>query len=129
MEHYKGVIVNKDNEDIFAIAELLAVRVRNRLTYDAVPTPANIDTRIPYHFIILASLRTIKEVVQHYQRANQKPPLIIHIVYGEQQNQLISYKDFPDIDIAPIVQASLDQQDTTLQLDLFERVLKILDDL
>lgn len=127
MKPYRGIIISRGNEDIVAVAELLAARVRERLTYEGVPLPNDINLSKSYDFIMVGDMRVLRDVVERYRRVQVKPPLIIHVIYGSHERVITSYDDLTGVDISPIRQASLDTQDTTLQLDLFEKVLAVLD--
>lgn len=129
MSQYRGVIVSKHSEDIMAVAELLAARVRHRLTYVGRPLPTDIDPTEVYDFIIVGDVRVVREVVERYERADSEPPLIIHVIVADAAENIDEdYSGLGHVNIAPIQQASLDVQDTTLQLDLFEKVLRVLDE-
>lgn len=126
---YQGVIISSDNEDLAAVTQLLAARVRDKLQYVHMPTALELNVTDTYDFILVDNLPSLREVVKRYKSQGQRIPMLIHLVFADEIDLNHPYREFAadGVTIAPIRQAALDKQDTTLQLDLFERVLQILD--
>lgn len=127
--YYTGVILSSDNEDLAAVAELLAARVRNKLQYQHFQTVQELDFDAHYDFIVIDDLQVLREVVLRYDKRDTPAPLLIHLVFSDSVDLNNPYMELHQYGctIAPIRQAPLDTQDTTLQFDLFERILEILD--
>lgn len=120
---FSGAAITHD-DDLPAMLELLAHRIRHKMKYVRYDTPSAITANTILDFVIVGDLETLESTVRHYKRLGTLPPLIIHLIYD---GRIIDYEQhFPGVDVEPIHQAALDQQDTTLKFDLFETILQAL---
>lgn len=128
MTKYRGVIITHGSDELAAVTALLAVRVRQHIAFTHLETAQELNLNQAHDFILSDDLDMLREAVLRYEDQGKAQPLYIHVVYADKINLNEPYADFHrrGAVVAPIRQASLDRQDTTLQLDLFERVLKIL---
>lgn len=126
---YSGIILSSDNEDLVAVCELLAARVRHKLQYQHFETIQEINFSVQHDFMVVDDLNTLREVAKRYAAGTTPPPLLIHLVFSDDVDLNNPYMDMHQwgVTVAPIRQAPLDTQDTTLQFDLFEKILNILD--
>ncbi len=126
---YQGVILSSENEDLAAVAELLAARVRDKLRYQHFESVYELNLHAEYDFIVVDRFDALRDVAVRYHDNNIPCPLLIHLVYADQVDLNRPYQALQpyNLTIALIRQATLDTQDTTLQFDLFERILEVLD--
>lgn len=125
-KRFLGAVISEGNEDLPAIMELLAHRIRDEIEYVRYSTAKEIEFDKQFNFLVLGTIDVIRAVVKRYQDVGKELPLIIHLVYTREVRVFNYYQHFPGVNIAPIRQAPLDRPDTTLQLDLFEKIIAVL---
>ena len=118
-----GGVISKGNEDIAAIMSLLSHRLRDKLDYVGYDSVSAIDRHRSHDFLVITDVDVIREAVGYFRLLNRPTPLIIHLIYSHEITPLNYFKEFPMVNIAPILQAPLDTPDTTLQIHLFDQII------
>jgi len=118
-----GGVISRGNEDITAIMSLLSHRLRDKLDYVGYDSVSAIDRHRDHDFLVITDLEIIREAINYFRVQNRPIPLIIHLIYSHEITPLNYFKEFPHVDIAPILQAPLDTPDTTLQIHLFVQII------
>jgi hypothetical protein len=119
-----GAAVLSSNEKARGIMDLLIYHVRNRLNLVYYPHPDDIDIYAPHDFIMVFSLKSLREVVRFYASKRQPMPLLVHVNSPEELQSVRHQRLFPDIRILPIPQAlfGAGDPDVTLDLSLLDRI-------
>ncbi len=118
-----GGVISKGNEDVAAIMSLLSHRLRDKLDYVGYHSVSAIDRHRHHDFLVITDVHVIREAIHYFRQLHRQIPLIIHLIYSHEITPLNYFKEFPQVDIAPILQAPLDTPDTTLQIHLFDQII------
>lgn len=120
-----GVIISFEKRS-HGVVGLLAAKLRDRIELEHYNHPHEIDLK-RHQFIIVFNLDDLAHVITTYQAKQVSPPLIIHLDSSEIVREFDYAARFPYVEIAPIEQADLSSPDTTLRIDLFQRIIEFLD--
>lgn len=118
-----GAVLNRedDDTDLPAVVQLLATRLRNQLAYTHHHSPRELNRYDLVDFVILNDYTLLKTTIEHYNGPERTPRIIFLTADDNAIDRVQHY--FGDYKIVPIRQASLDMPDTTLQFDIFERII------
>jgi hypothetical protein len=122
-----GVIISYERHS-HGVVELLTARLRNRIGLTHYTHAYEIDLAHPHDFMIVLSLRDLKEVVRFFYLKDRPTPLIVHIDTPDVLSQIDYAAQFPHVDVAPVEQANISADpDVTLKLNLFKTIIEHLE--
>jgi len=124
---YGGAVLS-DQDRAYRMLELLTYHVRDRLDLVYYPHPYDIDAGAPHDFIMVFSLKSLREVVEFYTRNRQPLPLLVHVDSPEELQSVRHQRLFPGLRILPIPQDlfGAGDPDVTLDLSVVDTILESL---
>ncbi|HLA42861.1 MAG TPA: hypothetical protein VJZ27_05470 [Aggregatilineales bacterium] len=121
----RGAILLNEDEDTMAMIMMLATALRDNIRYFRYNYANEIELSHNFDFVVTADIRNIQQVRAFYQRNRREPlPRIVHLVTPEKLQTLDYEQICPGMKVSPIPQASLDELDITLNLDIYAGIME-----
>jgi hypothetical protein len=124
---YGGAVLSRTDR-VFRMLELLMFHVRDRLDLAYYPHAYDIGSDFGHDFIMVFSLKSLREVVEFYTSSRQPIPLLVHVNSPEELQSVRHQRLFPGVRILPIPQAlfGAGDPDVTLDLSVVDNILESL---
>jgi hypothetical protein len=124
---FGGAVLSREDR-AYRMTELLIFHVRNRLELMYYPHAYDIDSHAAHDFIMVFSLKSLREVVEFYTSSQQPIPLLVHVNSPEELQSVRHQRLFPGIRILPVPQAlfGAGDPDVTLDLSVVDNILESL---
>ena len=121
---YGGAVLS-NGDRAYGMMELLTFHVRDRLDLVYYPHPYDIDVYASHDFIMVFSLKELREVVKFYTTHRQPIPLLVHVDALDVLHVMRHEYLFPGLKVLPIPRTLFGNgdPDVTLNLSVVNRII------